>query len=210
MRQAENGKQGDEEAMQVDTLFLDALETGLPPTAGWGMGIDRLCMLLTNNDSIREVLLFPALKPDDELNTQFTIKTDDKFKKDDEIDLFGDEDEVSVPAKKPESKKPKKDEKPKKKEKVEKTFVILDIKPYDTEFELTSLVPMLKEKIKIESLVWAEKQELKPVAFSIKKLVISATQEDRQCESDQLCEMIQDAFPDDVQSVDVSQIQKHQ
>jgi len=126
MRQAENGKQGDEEAMQVDTLFLDALETGLPPTAGWGMGIDRLCMLLTNNDSIREVLLFPALKPDDELNAQHAIKAE---KKDEEIDLFGDDNEVTVPTKKPESKKQKKDEKPKKKEKVEKTFVIIDIKP---------------------------------------------------------------------------------
>jgi len=104
MRQAENGKQGDEEAMQVDTLFLDALETGLPPTAGWGMGIDRLCMLLTNNDSIREVLLFPALKPDDELNAQHAIKAE---KKDDEIDLFGDEDEVTVPTKKPQPKQKK-------------------------------------------------------------------------------------------------------
>jgi len=46
---------------------------------------------------------------------------------------------------------------PKKKEKVEKTFVMLDIKPYDTEFELPSLVPMLKEKIKIPGLIWGDK-----------------------------------------------------
>ena len=43
--------------------FIKALEYGLPPTAGWGMGIDRLTMFLTNKDSIREVLLFPAMKP---------------------------------------------------------------------------------------------------------------------------------------------------
>ena len=46
-----------------DEGFCEALEYGLPPTAGWGLGIDRLTMLLTNVTSIKEVLLFPAMKP---------------------------------------------------------------------------------------------------------------------------------------------------
>lgn len=56
---------GDEEAMVHDEDFCVSLEYGLPPTAGWGLGIDRLAMLLTDNFSIKEVLLFPAMKPKD-------------------------------------------------------------------------------------------------------------------------------------------------
>jgi lysyl-tRNA synthetase class 2 len=55
---------GDDEAQSVDQAYVDALEYGLPPTAGWGMGIDRLTMLLTDSNNIKEVLLFPAMKPD--------------------------------------------------------------------------------------------------------------------------------------------------
>ena len=63
--QAKQKAAGDDEAMFVDETFCESLEYGLPPTGGWGIGIDRLTMLLTDTANIKEVLLFPAMKPDD-------------------------------------------------------------------------------------------------------------------------------------------------
>lgn len=56
--------QGDDEAQLIDENFCTSLEYGLPPTGGWGMGIDRLVMFLTDNYSIKEVLTFPMMKDD--------------------------------------------------------------------------------------------------------------------------------------------------
>ncbi|XP_075214828.1 lysyl-tRNA synthetase isoform X1 [Lycorma delicatula] len=64
-QQAKDKAAGDDEAQLVDENFCTALEYGLPPTAGWGMGIDRVTMFLTDSNNIKEVLFFPAMKPDD-------------------------------------------------------------------------------------------------------------------------------------------------
>jgi lysyl-tRNA synthetase class 2 len=66
LEQAKAGSAGDDEAMVMDTSFVTALEHGLPPTGGFGLGIDRLTMFLTNKNNIKEVLLFPAMKPTEE------------------------------------------------------------------------------------------------------------------------------------------------
>ena len=70
--QLELGKRGDDEAMVLDEDFLRALEYGMPPTAGLGVGIDRLSMIMTNSNSIQDVLFFPQMKPEKQVTVELT------------------------------------------------------------------------------------------------------------------------------------------
>uniref|UniRef100_A0A8C8LYD8 Lysine--tRNA ligase n=1 Tax=Oncorhynchus tshawytscha TaxID=74940 RepID=A0A8C8LYD8_ONCTS len=74
-QQAKAKAEGDDESMSIDETFCTALEYGLPPTAGWGMGLDRLTMFLTDSNNIKEVLFFPAMKPDDNKTAPLTEGT---------------------------------------------------------------------------------------------------------------------------------------
>ncbi|RHY30314.1 hypothetical protein DYB32_004417 [Aphanomyces invadans] len=65
--QAKQAADGDDEAQPHDEAFCTAMEYGLPPTGGWGCGVDRIAMFLTNKFNIKEVLLFPAMKPDEQV-----------------------------------------------------------------------------------------------------------------------------------------------
>ena len=89
--QLELSEKGDDEAMFIDQDFLRSLEYGMPPTSGIGIGIDRLCMLLTNNNSIQEVLFFPQMKPETKV---VTLTEEEKIV----LDLLKQENPIALPS----------------------------------------------------------------------------------------------------------------
>ena len=77
--QLQERERGDDEAHQMDEDYIRALSYGMPPAGGVGVGVDRLCMLLTDSHTIRDVILFPLLRPEKSLTTESTEDTEEKL-----------------------------------------------------------------------------------------------------------------------------------
>ena len=76
--QLKERERGDDEAHQMDEDYIRALSYGMPPAGGCGVGVDRLCMLLTDSHTIRDVILFPLLRPEKNSTTADTGDTEEK------------------------------------------------------------------------------------------------------------------------------------
>ena len=74
LEQSELKAQGDEEAMSIDYEYIKAMEYGMPPISGWGLGVDRFLQFLTNSYNIRDVVLYPLLKPRESVENEDEIE----------------------------------------------------------------------------------------------------------------------------------------
>ena len=130
-------------------------------------------------------------------------------KDDDDFDPFAEETEDDKKAKE-EAKQKKKEEKGKKKKekKPEKSCVLLDVKGYESDQDLASLAKKIMKDIKMEGLVWNKEFKLEEVAFGIKKIVMGLCCEDEKVSVDEIIEIMQEKYPEEVQSVEIVSFNK--
>jgi len=198
-KQMEDKAAGDDEAQEHDETFIEALEHGLPPTGGWGMGIDRMTMFLSDKQNIKEVLLFPAMKPETQGEENQAADEDD-----DDMDLFGEEteeDKAAIAALQAKIDREKAANKAGK-GKGERSLIVLEVKPYSVETDLDEIAKVLKKEEHEGIQNWGLEHKLIPVGFGIKKLQISAVVYDNLMGIDGLTDIIESKFEDDIQSVD--------
>jgi len=246
--QAKDKAAGDDEAQMIDETFCTSLEYGLPPTGGWGLGIDRLTMFLTDSNNIKEVLLFPAMKPitHNEGHEEAApapaaaaapakkeapkkeeskkaapaaaapAKKEEPKKEEpkkeepadeDDIDLFGSDEEADAAAEKVKAERvaayeAKKAAKP---VLIAKSSILLNIKPWDDETDLEAMEKSVRSIVK-DGLLWGASKFV-PVVRGIKMLQIVCVVEDDKVGTDFLEEEIT-AFEDYVQSVDIAAFNK--
>jgi len=217
MGQMADKSAGDDEAQQHDESFCEALEYGLPPTGGWGMGIDRMTMFLSNKNNIKEVLLFPAMKPDDNAagsagNDEGAAAVDADAganPDDDEMDLFGEETEEEAAAAKLLQEKIDQEKAAKKAGtgKGERSLIVLDVKPYGAEQDLDAMAANIKT-IEHEGIQNWGAHDLKPLAFGVNKLQLACVVYDDLMDVDTLSDLINEKVEDEVQSIDVAAMSK--
>jgi elongation factor 1-beta len=132
-------------------------------------------------------------------------------KEEDELDLFGDDNEEDKAALEAVKKQKEEDDKKKKAEKktvIAKSTVVFDVKAYEETFDFVSLGKEIREKINPDGLVWQQNFKILPVAYQIKKLQCGMIIEDDKVSADDILEKIQELWPDDIQSCDIVEFNK--